>query len=83
MNGPVAFTETTGGVCVGVTFTVLKVGSGLSRVLASSNTLIRLNLSDHFWSCSSILASAEDLVNLLSETDMAGLSVDDLAGFEA
>ena len=51
----------TGGEVVGVTLTVEKVGSGLSKVLASKRASNLLNLSDHFWSNSSILASAEDL----------------------
>ena len=44
-----------------MTLTVLNVGScGRLRVLAISKASKWLNRSDHFWSCSSILFSADD-----------------------
>ena len=61
MNSSVDLPAPTGGVCVGVTLTVGKVGSVLSKVLDRRRASGLLNLSDHFWSNSSILASAEDL----------------------
>ena len=61
MNGSVDLEIPTGGEVVGVTFTVAKVGSGLSKVFASKRASNLFNLYDHFWSNSSILASAEDL----------------------
>ena len=57
--------------------------TGFSSVLTSSEASSLLNLSDHFLSSSSILSSAEDLTDLLSETDLVGLSVDNLASFAA
>ena len=48
MNGSVDLMIPTGGEVVGVTFTVAKVGSGLSKVLASKRASNLLNLSDHF-----------------------------------
>ena len=44
-----------------VTFTGAKVGSGLSKDLASKRASNLLNLSDYLRSNSSILASSEDL----------------------
>ena len=75
MNDSLAFTEPTAGICVGVTFTGWKIGSGsgLSRVMASSRASNLLNLSDHFLSSSSILASAADLEDLETD-DWEGLS---------
>ena len=61
MNGLVEMADSDGGECAGVTFTVVKAGSGLSRVLANRSASNLLNLSDHFWSNSSILESAVDL----------------------
>ena len=71
MNGLEEMTELAGGECAGVTFTEVKAGSGLSNVLANSKASNLLNLSDHFWSKSSILESTEDL------------DTDDLEGFSA
>ena len=51
-------------------------------LFASNKASSRLNLSDNFWSQASILASAEDLADLLTEADLTGLSVNDLAGLE-
>ena len=59
MKGSEDLTTPTGGECV--TFTGAKVGSGLSKDLASKRASNLLNLSDHLRSNSSILASAEDL----------------------
>ena len=61
MNGSEDLTVPTGGECVGVTLTVAKVGSGLSKVLDSKRASNLLNLSDHFWCNLLIPASAEDL----------------------
>ena len=58
MNGSEDLVIPTGGEVVGVTLTVAKVGSGLSKVFASKRASNLLNLSYHFWSYSSILASA-------------------------
>ena len=79
MNGSVAFTEPTGGICIGVTFTGWKLGSrsGLSRVMASRSASSLLNQSDLFWSSSSIWASAADMVDLESD-DFEGFSELDL-----
>ena len=61
MNGSVDVVIPTGGEVVGVTLTIPKLGSGLSNVFASKRASNLLKQSDHFWSNSSILASAEDL----------------------
>ena len=60
MKGSVDLEIPAGAEVVGATLTVETVGS-LSIVFASKIASSLLNLSDHFWSNSSILASAEDL----------------------
>ena len=81
MKGSENLVIPTGGEVVGVTLTVAKVGSGLSKVLASKRASNLLNLSDHFWSNYSILPSAEDLWNL-GVGDLTGFSELDLECFE-
>ena len=63
LKGFAEITEPGGGECAGVTFTVVKAGSGLSN-----------DLSDHFWSNSSIPVSSEDLWDL-EASDLEDLSV--------
>ena len=63
--------------CVGMTLTVSKVSSGFSRSASS-----QLKLSDLCWSKAVILSSVKGLANL-SVADLTGLSVDNLASFEA
>ena len=80
MKGLEEMTELAGGECAGATFTAVKAGSGLSNVFANSRASSLLNLSNHFWSKSSILESTENLWGLTD--DLEDFSTLDLLSLE-
>ena len=77
------WTTLAGGAWAGVTFTVPNTGSwGFSKVLAINRASSLLNLSDHFLSRSEILASAEEVVDMLwSVVEEDGRWDDDFTDF--
>ena len=61
-----------GGECDGATFTVEEKVGG--KLFNKSNASRRLNLSDHFWSNSSIFSSVVDLSTDFFDFEVVGLS---------